>query len=91
MNIAQSLLTIGGILLLLIVTLFAVQKRGSRARGLISKTAANVCRCCYEPEAPFPGGVCEACLFVRTVGEIDQSIILQNYECEMTQLLAGGK
>jgi hypothetical protein len=53
--------------------------------GLIPHAPANVCRCCYEPEAACPGGVCRACLSVRTMGELDEQAILRVYEQEMLQ------
>jgi len=57
----------------------------SRRDGLIPRAASNVCRCCYEPEAPYAGGVCPACLFVRTISELEAELILTAYECEMSQ------
>lgn len=56
-----------------------------RREGLIPRAATNVCRCCYEPEAPYAGGVCPACLFVRTISELEAELILTAYEYEMSQ------
>jgi hypothetical protein len=53
--------------------------------GLIPHAATNICRCCYEPEAPYAGAVCPACLYVRTISDLDAELILTAYECEMSE------
>lgn len=57
----------------------------SRRDGLIPQAATNLCRCCYEPEAPYAGAVCPACLSVRTISDLDAELILTAYECEMSE------
>ncbi len=58
----------------------------AKREGFISHAPTNVCRCCYEPEATYPGGFCRACWFVRTMGELDEQAILTAYEQEMLHL-----
>ena len=60
-------------------------KIASRREGLIPQAATNICRCCYEPEASYAGAVCPACLYVRTISDLDAELILTAYECEMSE------
>ena len=85
MNIAYGLVFIAAVLLLFSVILLVARRQVFRPKGLIPEAPQNICRCCCEPEALFPGGVCRACLSVRTVGDISNDAILHDYEGEMSQ------
>ena len=85
MHIVVILLTIGGILLFLAGTMLLIRRLSSSGKGLIPNAPANICRCCYEPEAPFSGGICRACVYVRTIGTIEETLLLESYEHEILQ------
>ena len=85
MYIVPILFTIGGILLFLTATILLIRTLPSTGEGFFPNVPANICRCCYEPEAPIPGAVCRACLYVRTIGAVEEKDVLDNYEREISQ------
>lgn len=85
MHIVSILFAIGGMVLFLTSTILLIRLLRCREKGLIPHAPANICRCCYEPDAPFPGSVCRACLYVRTLGAVDEQYILDNYERQFSQ------
>jgi hypothetical protein len=83
MYIVQLLFEIGGALLFVAGITLLIRWSYSPRKPLIPKAPDTVCRCCYEPEAPFSGSICRACLYVRAIGAVEETHILENYEHEL--------